>query len=673
METEKKNQRRDFIKKSAVGLTAFNILPAIVLGKNFRSPNGWLNEEFESQHQAGTGEYDVNNNINIIPEPVGIKTGSGFFKLTPDVNITVVSSNKEVVETARHFSNQVATPTGFTLKVYTSAQKTGKSIVLSINPVWNDIIGEEGYLLEVSVSHVHITANKPSGIFYALQTLIQLLPASIELNTKAAGTIEWTIPCVSIMDYPRFSWRGLMLDVSRHFFSVSSVKKYIDQMVKYKYNVFHLHLSDDMGWRIEIKSLPELTRVGAWRVPRTGRYGIFDPPQPGEKATDGGFFTQEDIKELVKYARDRFVTIVPEIDVPGHSQAFIASYPAVSCTQLQTPVFAGSKDGPANNVLCAGNEETFDLLDKIFTEIATLFPGDYIHVGGDEVNKKYWKSCPKCQKIIAGAGLKDEVDLQSHFMRRIQTIILSKGKKLMGWDEILEGGLASDAAVMSWRGMKGGTEAAKAGHYVVMSPNNYAYLDRLQGDIRIELISGPGVRLSQSYKFEPITDGIDPKYILGGQGNLWTEYIATLRRAEYMTWPRGLALAEAFWSPKEKRNWPYFVRRLEANFVRFNMAQISYAPSIYDVIVIPIKDENGKTQITFSTDLDDLDVYYTFDGTFPDNFAPKYEKKPIDIPTGAGEVWAITFRNDKVAGRLLTVTIDEINKRLIRPRYNTYF
>jgi len=230
-----------------------------------------------------------------------------------------------------------------------------------------------------------------------------------------------------------------------------------------------------------------------------------------------------------------------------------------------------------------------------------------------------------------------------------------------------------DAAFMWWHGMNAGIEAAKAGHYVVMSPNNYAYLDRLQGDIRIELISGPGVRLSQSYKFEPITEGIDPKYILGGQGNLWTENIATLRRAEYMTWPRGLALADAFWSPKEKRNWPYFVQRLEANFVRFDMANISYATSIYDVILIPIKDENGKTKITFSTDLDDLDVYYTFDGTFPDNFASKYEKKPVDIPTGAAEVWAITYRNGKVAGRLLTITIDDINKRLIKPRYNIYF
>lgn len=599
----------------------------------------------------------------LIPEPVKIQSHQGVFKLSPDVKIIVPSSSKEVQETGKILSDQLYTPIGYKLAVTSIAETRKKAIYLKLNKIVDTIIGDEGYHLEVNSFKIEISANKPAGIFYGIQSLMQMLPADIEAKVKSNRSV-WEIPSVSITDYPRFKWRGLLLDVARHFFPKDFIKKYIDHMVKYKYNVFQLHLTEDTGWRIEIKKYPKLTEVGAWRVPRTGKWGNYEGPQPDEAATDGGFYTQEDIREIVKYAQDRFVTIVPEIDIPGHAQALIAAYPTISCTGKQYHVFPGDVmgSGPGVNVVCIGNEDNYKILDGIFSEIADLFPGQYIHVGGDEVNKEFWKDCPKCQKLMSDEGLKSLDELQSYLMHRVEKILAAKGKKFIGWDEILQGGLAPDATVMSWRGTEGGIAAAKAGHNVVMTPTQYCYLDFMQGDPAIERIQwGQYLPLSKVYNFEPVPPGVDAKYILGGQGNVWTEFISNTRRVEYMTWPRGLAMAEVLWSPVEKRNWKLFVPRMEAQLTRFDQAEINYAPSIYDPIIITEKNQDGNLKIKLSSEMNDLDIYYTFDHSFPDKFSQQYNNIPIAIPKGASEIWVITYRNGKPKGRLLVKSITQLH------------
>jgi hexosaminidase len=467
------------------------------------------------------------------------------------------------------------------------------------------------------------------------------------------------------MDYPRFGWRGLMLDVSRHFFSKQFVEAYIDEMAKYKYNIFHWHLTDDNGWRIQIKGLPRLTEVGAWRVPRTGRFGRFAPPQPGEKATYGGYYTQQDIRDVVAYAKKRFITIVPEIDVPAHSLSLIAAYPNLSCTQLQYPVNPGSSFyRKEDNVLCVANDSTWLMLDKIFTQVAQLFPGPYIHVGGDEAYKGFWKECPKDQALMKREGITTLDGLQSYFEKKLEKIIISKGKKMIGWDEILEGGIAPEATVMSWRGMQGGIKAAQMGHEVIMTPTTYCYLDLYQGDPLIEPATYSRLRLSTCYKFEPVPEGVDPKYILGGQGNLWTESVPNERHAEYMTWPRAMALAEVFWSPDSARNWPDFVSRMQYRFKYMDAAHVKYARSAYDPIITGVRDANDSLQVRLATEIPGLDIYYTFDGTNPDQYYPKYQGAPLDIPKGATEIRVVTYRNGKPIGHQIDCPLSEVAKRV---------
>jgi len=476
---------------------------------------------------------------------------------------------------------------------------------------------------------------------------------------------QWSIPCVSITDYPRFGWRGLMLDVSRHFFNKEDVKKYIDQMVKYKYNVFHWHLSDDNGWRVEIKSLPLLTRIGAWRPERVGYWNKVQQPLAYEPFSYGGYYTQDDIREIVAYAQMRNVTILPEIDVPAHSLALISAYPDLSCTRLRYSVNPGSdfyqKD---DNALCIGNDSIFIVLDKVFTELADLFPGKYIHIGGDEAFKGFWSQCPKCQKRMADEHLKNVEELQSYFVKRIEKILLSKGKKLIGWDEILQGGLAPEATVMSWRGMKGGIEAAKMNHHVIMSPWDYCYLDLYQGEPTVEPLTYGMCRLSDSYRYDPVPDSVDQSFILGGQANLWTESVATLRHAEYMTWPRALALAEVYWSPKSKRNWDSFVSRMESQFLRFDAAHVKYARSAYNVIVRPAKDIFGEVYFMLETEIPNLDIYYTFENALPDEFYPKYkDKQKLTFPKGATQVRVVTYRNGKPIGEQVCLKKEDLEKR----------
>jgi hexosaminidase len=612
-----------------------------------------------------TNVYGQDFSIILIPQPVEIQLSDGIYLLTK--NSTIGFDSQESRKIAEMFALKLNVPTGFSIKVQ---QNAAAAIQFNLNKVPVAQIGKEGYTLVSSAKGVVITANEPAGLFYGMQTLLQILPKEIE--SKTAINMNWTIPTVKITDYPRFGWRGIMLDVSRNFFSKEDVKLYIDQIARYKYNTFHWHLTDDNGWRIEIKSLPKLTEVGAWRVPRFGEFGQRAEPKPGEASTVGGFYSQADIKEIVQYAKDRNVTIVPEIDVPGHSMAAIAAYPDLSCTKdPNTKVNPGTSfsewhnDGTfkmlIDNTLNPSNEKVYEFLDKVFTEVASLFPNPYIHVGGDECYKGLWEKDPGCQALMKKLNMTRPEELQAYFMKRVEGILKAKGKKLIGWDEILEGGLAPQASVMSWRGIKGGIEAAKMGHDVVMTPTTFAYLDYQQGEPSIEPTISGNLRLEKCYSFEPVPEGVDTKYILGGQGNLWTEQVVTLRHAEYMTWPRSWALAEDFWSPKESKNWANFVQRVEKQFDRADIEGVNHSLAIYDAI-IKVRGKEGKMTLEMDSEVPGLDIFYTIDGAMPDNYSTKYSK-PVDLPEGPVTLRVITYRDGKPIGHLITLKPEDLKKR----------
>ena len=603
--------------------------------------------------------------IQLIPQPVEIQQSEGVFVLTK--TSTIGFDSQESRKIAEMLSQKLNRATGFSFK---PQQDKAGSIQFNLNKAPVAQIGKEGYTLVSSSKGVVITANKQAGLFYGMQTLLQLLPKEIESKTPI--TITWSVPSVKITDYPRFGWRGIMLDVSRNFFTKEEVKLYIDQIARYKYNTFHWHLTDDNGWRIEIKALPRLTEVGAWRVPRFGQFGQRAEPKKGEAATVGGFYTQADIKEIIQYAQERNVTIVPEIDVPGHSMSAIAAYPELSCTKdPDTKVNPGSSfsewynDGTfkmlIDNTLNPSDEKVYEFLDKVFTEMAVLFPNPYIHVGGDECYKGFWTKDPGCQALMKKMNMTHPEELQAYFMKRVEGILKAKGKKLIGWDEILEGGIGPEATVMSWRGIKGGIEAAKLGHDVVMTPTTFAYLDYQQGEQTIEPPIYSNLRLSKCYSYEPVPEGVDAKYILGGQGNLWTEQVVTLHHAEYMTWPRGWALAEDFWSPKESKNWANFVLRVEKQFERAEIEGVNYSPAIYDAI-INVRGKEGEMTLEMDSEVPGLDIYYTIDGAMPNIYSIKYSN-PFKLPSGPITVRVITYRNGKQIGHLVTLRPEDLKKR----------
>ncbi len=605
---------------------------------------------------------DEQKEIHIVPEPVSVTVEKGQFSILPGTRI--IAASPRAFDVASLLAQMLNVPTGYHLSAREGRSVYGgNKIVLYINSIPDTVLGEEGYTLRINSKEAVITANKSKGLFYGIQTMMQLLPPEMQSGSLVKD-IRWNIPCVSITDYPRFAWRGLMLDVSRHFFSKEFIEKYIDEMAKYKYNVFHWHFTDDQGWRIEINGLPELTKTGAWRVPRAGRWQTFEAPQPGEKATDGGYYTQDDIREIVKYAQQRFVTILPEVDVPAHSLALIAAYPNLSCTQQQYPVWPQYPPDSLDNVLCVANDSTWLILDKIFTQVAELFPCPYIHVGGDEANRSFWTKDPKDIALMKREGIKDPAELQSYFEKKLEKLIISKGKKMIGWDEILEGGLAPEATVMSWRGIRGGIKAAQMGHQAIMAPYNETYINRGQGDPLIEPPAPGMIRLSKCYQYEPVPEGVDPKYILGGEGCLWTEYVPGYRHAEYMTWPRALALAEVFWSPKKERNWDDFIRRTEEQFKYLDAAGVKYAACIYDPVTTAVKGADDSLKVKLDAQIPGLDIYYTFDGTNPDNFYHKYEGKPLDIPKGATEIRVINYRDGRPIGHQIDCPLSVLKKRV---------
>lgn len=601
--------------------------------------------------------------INIIPKPIKAELQSGDFTIDGSTRITVCNNNEEVLRVANQLAVKINRAKFYNVSVSvddnTTELKNEVRFCLSDD---EERYGQEGYSLSITKNGITIEAHKPNGLFYGVQTIYQLLPYQI-FSSDAIGAIALKIPCIEVFDQPRFGWRGNMLDASRHFISIDYLKQNLDYLASLKMNKFHWHLSDDQGWRIEIKAYPKLTEVGAWRVDRN-HLGWHDrmEQQADEKATYGGFYTQEQIKEIIQYAADRYIEIIPEIDMPGHSRAAIASYPEISCDEANYKVAPG---GIMNqNTYCPGKEITFKFTEKMLNEVMDLFPSKYMHIGGDECNKDSWKVCKHCQKRMKDNKLADEHELQSYFIKRVEKIINARGKSMIGWDEILEGGLAPNATVMSWRGTSGGITAAESGHDVVMSPNSYCYLDFRQGSSELEPDYGYAkLYLSTAYSFDPVPDGYSPavaKHILGVQGNLWSESMQTPFDRNYMLFPRLFAIAEVGWTPYEQKDFDDFVRRTEYAFNRLDAMKVNYAPSMYNITI----NHEGSVlssdlHLSLSAQVNNVDIFYNLDGAEPTINSAKYEQAfPV---TQSTTIKAQAFKDGKVVGRITTKNI-EIHK-----------
>jgi len=609
--------------------------------------------------------------VRIVPLPQKVERLPGSFLVSPNTVIVIPAGDDEIKQVAEYLAGRLKQGTGWDLQVMETSpsQAAGPSNNIFYFHKTEDFgRPSEGYRLTVEPAKTTLEAGGPPGFFYAVQTILQLLPAEA-FSSSAVPGVRWSIPAVRIADAPRYPWRGMLLDVSRHFFTKEFIERYIDFLVMHKMNTFHWHLTDDQGWRIEIKKYPHLTEVGAWRADREADvWTKREPQREGEKATYGGFYTQEDIKEVVEYAKSRFVTIVPEIEMPGHCMSALTAYPQYSCTGGPFNVPTGSV-WPITHVYCPGNEETFAFIEDILSEVTALFPGAYIHIGGDEVDKANWKKCQKCQARMKAEGLKTEEELQSWFIRRVEKFLNARGKQLIGWDEILEGGLAPNAAVMSWRGTEGGTAAARQGHDVVMTPTSHCYFDYYQGQPGDEPPAiGGYLTLSKVYSFNPMPDELDVEeahHILGAQANLWTEYIDTPSHAEYMTFPRIAAIAEVGWTVKNARSWEDFAKRMTAQYERYRRAGINFAKSAFNVSLAPALDPAKKSMVVrMQTETYAPDIRYTLDGSDPRSDSPRYAG-PLRI-FRTTTVRAGTFEGGRLQGKI-TETRFSAHKAMGRP------
>jgi hexosaminidase len=521
-------------------------------------------------------------NISIIPKPVSLEMHSGSFHLTSK---TIIITGSNVKHDADMLNLYLKKLYGFSLPIKNIPSNKNVKNAIILGLLKPDERKKDEYDLTVKANEINISGVSNEAIFYGIQTLLQLLPT----EKPATNNINFEIPQLAIKDYPRFQYRGMHLDVGRHFFDVNFVKKYIDYIAYLKYNTFHWHLTEDQGWRIEIKKYPRLTSVGGFRNGTIiGRY----PGTGNDNTREGGFYTQTQIKEIVKYAQARYITIIPEIEMPGHASAAIAAYPQLSCfpnesTEINTNTpWAGSREGKQvqqtwgvfPDVFCP-SEYTFKFLENVLDEVIKLFPSKYIHIGGDECPKVYWKRSEFCQKLIKEKNLKDEEGLQSYFIHRIEKYLNSKGRSIIGWDEILEGGLAPNATVMSWRGEQGGIEAAKQHHDVIMTPSEYCYFDHAQTKNSDSVTIGGYLPLDTVYSYEPIPrelNSSEAHYILGAQANVWTEYMQYPSKVEYMIFPRMSALSEVLWSPKDSRNWETFSAELPEMYKRYELWGANY-------------------------------------------------------------------------------------------------
>ncbi|RCW32775.1 beta-N-acetylhexosaminidase [Marinilabilia salmonicolor] len=519
-------------------------------------------------------ENEASRELAVIPKPVKMKSLGGDFQFNEKTVIVVSGDDEQQIGVAHYLSKLLSSATGFRPEVNVEDNSEDNSIFLEID---KSITGAPGcYSLLVTESKVSVSAPGVTGLFYGVQTLRQLLPPEIESDVLFPD-MEWKVPAVEIFDEPAFPYRGLHLDVSRHFFPVSFIKKYIDLLALHKMNVFHWHLTDDQGWRLEIKKYPMLQEVASQREETLVGHGLEEPFVYDGKPY-GGYYTQEEVKEVVKYAEERFVTVIPEIEMPGHAQAALAAYPHLGCTG--GPYKTVTRWGVFPEVFCAGKEETFQFLEDVLLEVMELFPSEYIHIGGDECPKTRWEECEFCQARIADENLKNEQELQSYFVHRIEEFLNRHGRSIIGWDEIMEGGLAPGATVMSWQGEKGGIQAAKMGHNVIMTPVSHLYFDYYQTDPEGEpLAIGHFLPLEKVYSYHPVPDTLtseEAKFIIGAQGNLWSEYIKTPGHAEYMALPRAVALSEILWTPVENKNYNDFLQRLDVHKRRLNVLGVNY-------------------------------------------------------------------------------------------------
>ena len=595
-------------------------------------------------------DKSYNQGINLIPAPVSLQQLDGKFNLTSSTTFQASTEESKVV--ADFFAKKLKTSTGFDLAV----KESEGDIVLGINP--NLEINEEGYKLEVTPDNILIAAKTPAGLFYGMQTVLQLLPAEIE--SKSVVNTEWSLPCVSIEDAPRFSYRGLMCDPCRHFMTVEEVKRQIDVMAMLKINTFHWHLTEDQGWRMEIKKYPKLTEVGATR-------------QEGEGTTHSGFYTQEEMKEVVAYAAERFITVIPELETPGHELAAIAAYPHLSCTgeEVTPRIIWGVED----LVMCPGKGNMFDFLEDVVKEMVEIFPSEYYHIGGDECPKGSWKKCPDCQALIKKLGLKakdghsPEERLQSYVIGRMEEMLAKYGKKIIGWDEILEGGLSPNATVMSWRGEQGGIASALQSHDVIMTPaGNGMYIDAFQGDSKIEPVAIGGYStLEKVYSYNPVPDTLvtmgKAHHILGVQANTWSEYMYTNDIREYRTYPRAVALAEIAWTALDKKDYKDFERRMNNAYVRLDGIGVNYHipqpeqpngscnfVAFVDEVTIPFKTSRP------------IDMVYTLDGSEPTPASAKYTE-----PLKFTETTTLKIRSVLPSGKMSPTRTITVEKQALSP------
>lgn len=548
----------------------------------------------------------------IIPKPQSQITHSGYFTISSKTQIIADENFKVSVSFLKEFIEN-----GSAIR-FREGESTSK-IVFQLD---ESLASNEAYKLDISEKQITISANNDTGAFYAVQSVRQLLPEALENQTFTENKIN--IQAQHIEDAPQFAYRGMHLDVGRHFFSVEFIKKYIDMLALLKMNTFQWHLTEDQGWRIEIKKYPKLQEVAAWRDETLiGHYN--DMPHQFDGKKYGGFYTQEEVKEIVAYAEKRHITIIPEIEMPGHSQAAIAAYPHLGCTGDNPGV--AKLWGVFEDIYCP-KEETFTFLEDVLDEVLELFPSEYIHIGGDEAPKTRWKQCESCQALIKKEGINDEHELQSYFITRMENYLNSKGRQIIGWDEILEGGLAPNATVMSWRGVEGAVAAAKQGHKVIMTPTSHCYFDYYQSDNDSEpLAIGGFLPLEKVYHFNPIPEGLsaeESQFVLGAQGNLWTEYIKDEKQAEYMAFPRAVALSEVLWTQDEHKNYEDFVKRLQHFQKRMDVLNVNYANHLYE-IKSEIKPDESGILLELKPESNSNPIFYTTDGSKPNRQSNKYE------------------------------------------------
>ena len=531
---------------------------------------------------------DLKPTVCIIPQPVELEVGDGRFAFAADTQVVASPTGLGAARAvAAKLVDFLAPAMGYRLSLVEDSPRQDSVVRLKVDAALNDQLGGEGYRLEATTRSIVILAAEPAGLFYGIQTLRQLLPPAVFRVQKAAPAaleaeaVEWTVPCVHITDYPRFKWRGLLIDPARHFIPREDVERFIDTMALHKFNRLQIHLTDDQGWRIEIKKHPQLTGIGAKMDFTTIlRGGGADNETGGQRP--GGYYTQDEIRQLVRYAAEYYVTIVPEIEMPAHTGAAIVSYPHLALYPQKLNDLPPDKRWTANEGVLAPRPQTVAFMQDVLAEVMELFPGGYIHIGGDEANIDHWRKSEEMQALISRLDLKDEAGLHSWFIKQMDTFLTNHGRRLVGWDEILQGGLAPGAVVMSWRGQEGGITAAKAGHDVIMAPTSHTYFDYYQGPAQIEPKAiGGHLPMDKTYQFEPIPPALDSeqaKHILGGQGQLWGEYIRDHKHREYMAYPRAAALSEALWSSGKNRSYEAFLVRLSEHLKRLDAAEVNYRP-----------------------------------------------------------------------------------------------